>query len=136
MADKDGTTSSNSEQKEEKVEVSSPPSESETVEERVGEETNSSSSDEEESENYNLDMGSSLLASIEKLRGRENYSTWKFAMENYLAASSYLIVCVSMIAARSIRRKAKAHNSNMMAHWINPNCNVFCCAMKRRETSY
>lgn len=27
----------------------------------------------------------SLLSSIEKLRGRENYSTWKFSIENYLA---------------------------------------------------
>lgn len=30
-------------------------------------------------------MASSLLSSIEKLRGRENYSSWKFSMENYLA---------------------------------------------------
>lgn len=36
--------------------------------------------------NIELKMSSALLASIEKLRGRENYSTWKFAMENYLAA--------------------------------------------------
>lgn len=26
-----------------------------------------------------------ILSSIEKLRGTENYSTWKFAMENFLA---------------------------------------------------
>lgn len=36
--------------------------------------------------NNKINMGTSLLASIEKLRGRENYSTWKFAMENDLAA--------------------------------------------------
>lgn len=29
-------------------------------------------------------MSSSILSSIEKLKGRENYSTWKFAMESYL----------------------------------------------------
>lgn len=36
--------------------------------------------------NIELEMSTALLASIEKLRGRENYSTWKFAMEHYLAA--------------------------------------------------
>lgn len=32
----------------------------------------------------NSEMSTSFLASIEKLRGRENYSTWKFCIENYL----------------------------------------------------
>ena len=31
------------------------------------------------------EMSSSLLSSIEKLRGRENYSSWKFSIESYLA---------------------------------------------------
>lgn len=31
------------------------------------------------------EMSTSLLASIEKLKGRENYSTWKYSIENYLA---------------------------------------------------
>lgn len=32
-----------------------------------------------------FEMSTSLLASIEKLNGRENYSTWKYSIENYLA---------------------------------------------------
>lgn len=32
----------------------------------------------------NSEMSTSFLASIEKLRGRDNYSTWKFSIENYL----------------------------------------------------
>lgn len=32
----------------------------------------------------NSEMPTSFLASIEKLRGRDNYSTWKFSIENYL----------------------------------------------------
>lgn len=32
-----------------------------------------------------LDMSTSILASIEKLKGRENYASWKFSIENYLA---------------------------------------------------
>lgn len=39
-------------------------------------------------------MASSILASIEKLRGRENYSSWKFSMENYLALED-LSACVT-----------------------------------------
>lgn len=29
-------------------------------------------------------MSSNILAAIEKLKGRENYSSWKFSMQNYL----------------------------------------------------
>lgn len=32
-----------------------------------------------------ITMSTSYLSSIEKLKGRENYSSWKFSMENYLA---------------------------------------------------
>lgn len=31
-----------------------------------------------------IEMSTSILASIEKLKGRENYSSWKFSMQNYL----------------------------------------------------
>lgn len=34
---------------------------------------------------HSLKMTSSILGSIEKLSGRENYSSWKFSIENYLA---------------------------------------------------
>lgn len=29
-------------------------------------------------------MAANMLSTIEKLKGRDNYPTWKFAMENYL----------------------------------------------------
>lgn len=68
---------------EEKVEVSSHTAD---IKQTHKEPVDTDSSHAEQSENNNIEMGSSLLASIEKLRGRENYSTWKFAIENYLAA--------------------------------------------------
>lgn len=37
------------------------------------------------SENIPVEMATSILASIEKLKGRDNYSSWKYSMENYLA---------------------------------------------------
>lgn len=42
----------------------------------------------------NFEMSSSILSSIEKLKGRENYSSWKFSMENYLALED-LSKCVT-----------------------------------------
>lgn len=39
-------------------------------------------------------MSTSILSSIEKLKGRENYSTWKFAIESYLELED-LSKCIS-----------------------------------------
>lgn len=51
-----------------------------------------------------LDMSSSILSSIEKLKGRENYSTWKFSMENYLALED-LSSCISKMRAKMPKQK-------------------------------
>lgn len=49
-------------------------------------------------------MSASLLSSIEKLRGRENYSTWKFSMENYLALED-LNCCLTETDASKVDTK-------------------------------
>lgn len=44
--------------------------------------------------NNKIEMSSSILATIDKLKGRENYSSWKFSMQNYLALEN-LTKCIS-----------------------------------------
>ncbi|XP_036345767.1 uncharacterized protein LOC118755016 [Rhagoletis pomonella] len=51
-------------------------------------------------------MASSILASREKLKGRENYSSWKFSMQNYLALED-LDGCLTGVEA-SEKKNAKA----------------------------
>lgn len=63
---------------------------------------------------YNsIPMASSLLTSIEKLKGRENYSTWKFSIENYLEYED-LLKCIDGTetdAKKNVKAKASLNLS-------------------------
>lgn len=54
-------------------------------------------------------MSSSILSSIEKLKGRENYSSWKFSIENYLQLED-LAKCITG-EETDARKNAKAKSA-------------------------
>lgn len=61
-----------------------------------------------DSEHIPVNMSTSILSSIEKLKGRENFSSWKFSIENYLALED-LSNCLSGVETDTKKcAKAKA----------------------------
>lgn len=60
-------------------------------------------------------MSTSLLSSIEKLRGRENYATWKFSIENYLALEDLSECLTSADASKDAKKDAKAKSAIILS---------------------